>query len=73
MDEFEFCQIRLLTTELAAIERLNNQCLHFFSVAIDPILFALEGNEDINNFFDEVQFRPDRTALAAFECLSIPI
>ena len=34
-----FRQIRLLTTELAALERLKHQCLHFFSVGIDPILF----------------------------------
>ena len=32
------CQIQQLTTELAALECLNNQCLHFFSVAIDLIL-----------------------------------
>ena len=36
-----FRQIRLLTTELAALERLKHQCLHFFSVGIDPILFKV--------------------------------
>ena len=38
-----FRQIRLLTTELAAIERLKHQCLHFFSVGIDPIPFKVGG------------------------------
>ena len=28
-------QMPPLTTELAPLERLKNQCLHFFSVAID--------------------------------------
>ena len=33
-----FCQIQQLTTELAALECLENQFLHFFLVAIDLIL-----------------------------------
>ena len=45
-----FGQIPPLTTELAALER---QCLHFFSVAIDPNLLKLSGNEDIHNILDE--------------------
>ena len=36
-----FRQIRLLTTELAALERLKHQCLHIFSVGIDPVLFKV--------------------------------
>ena len=27
LNEFEFCQIPSLTTELAALERLKNECL----------------------------------------------
>ena len=38
-----FRQIKLLTTELAALEHLKYQCLHFFSVGIDPILFKVGG------------------------------
>ena len=38
-----FRQIRLLTMELAALERLKHQCLHFFLVGIDPILFKVGG------------------------------
>ena len=34
-------QIPLLTMELAALEHLKNRRRHFFSVAIDPILFKL--------------------------------
>ena len=30
------CQIQQLTIELAALECLKDQCLHFFSVPIDP-------------------------------------
>ena len=54
-------QIPLLTMELAVLERLQNQCHHFFSVAIDPILFKLAGNEDMHNILDELEFRPDLT------------
>ena len=47
--------------ELAALERLKNRCHHFFSVAIDPILFKLAGNEDMYNILDEFEFRPDQS------------
>ena len=48
-----FGQIRPMTTELAALERLKYQCLHFFSVDIDPNLLKNSGNEDIHNVLDE--------------------
>ena len=63
LDEFEFWpDIRLLTTELAAIERLKDGRL-LFSVAIDPILFELinKCDKDMYNFFDEFKFRTDLT------------
>ena len=41
-----FGQIPLLTTEVAALERLKNQCFHFFSIAINPNLLKLSGKED---------------------------
>ena len=47
--------------ELAALERLKNRCHHFFSVAIDQILFKFAGNEDMHNILDESEFRPDLT------------
>ena len=56
--------------ELAALERLKNRCHHFFSVAIDPILFKLAGNEDMHNILDEFEFGhiwPPTTELAALE------
>ena len=65
-----FGQIPPLTMELAALERLKNRRHHFFSVAIDPILFKLAGNEDMHNILNEFEFRPDRpptTELAALE------
>ena len=56
--------------ELAALERLKNRRHHFFSVAIDLILFKLAGNEDMHNILDEFEFRPvwlPTTELAALE------
>ena len=47
--------------ELTALERLKNGRHHFFSVAIDPILFKLAGNEDMHNILDEFELRPDLT------------
>ena len=37
-----FCQIQQLTTELATLESLRNQCIYLFSVAIDIVLFNLQ-------------------------------
>ena len=54
--------------ELAALEHLNNRRHHFFSVAIDPILFNLAGNEDRHNILDEFEFRPDLTTDYEVSC-----
>ena len=65
-----FGQIPLLTSELAALERLKNQCRHFFSVAIDQIHFKFVSNEKCNisrtssNFG---QIGPPTTELSALE------
>ena len=56
-----FRQIRLLTTELAALERLKHQCLHFFSVGIDPVLFKIGGYIDMHNMLHEFEFWPNGT------------
>ena len=61
-------QIPPLTKELAALERLKNRRHHVFSVAIDPILFKLAGNEDMRNILDEFEFRPDRTTDYGVSC-----
>ena len=61
-------QIPPLTRELAALERLKNRHHHFFSVAIDPILFKLAGNEDMHNILDEFEFQPDRTTDYGVSC-----
>ena len=62
-------QIPPLTMELAALERLKNRRNHFFSVAIDPILFKLAGlNEDMHNILDEFEFRPDLTIDYGVSC-----
>ena len=54
--------------ELAALERLRNRRQHFVSVAIDPILFKLAGNEDMHNILDEFEFRPDLTTDYGVSC-----
>ena len=54
--------------ELAALERLKIRRHHFFSIAIDPILFKLAGNEDMHNILDEFEFWPDRTTNYGVSC-----
>ena len=61
-------QIPPLTMELAALERLKNRRHHFFSVAIDLILFKLTGNEDMHNILDEFKFQPYRTTDYGVSC-----
>ena len=66
-------QIPPLTIELAALERLKNRRHHFFSVAIDPILFKLTGNEDMHNILDEFEFLPDYGVSCPWASEKIPI
>ena len=54
--------------ELAALERLKNRRHHFFSVAIDLILFKLTGDEDMHNILDEFEFRTDLTTDYGVSC-----
>ena len=58
----KFGQIRSLTAELAAIERLKKSpltyiwekwCCHFFSAILDQILFIRAGNDDIHKSLDQ--------------------
>ena len=63
-----FRQIRLLTTKLAALERLKHQCLHFFSVGIDPILFKVGGYIDMHNILHEFEFLPNGTTDYGVNC-----
>ena len=54
-------KILLPTAGLGALGRLKNQCLHFFSVSIDPILSKLACDKDMHYILDEFEFRPDWT------------
>ena len=63
-----FRQIRLLTTELAALECLKHQCLHFFSVGIDPILFKVECYINMHNILHEFEFWPNGTTDCGVSC-----
>ena len=61
-------QISPLTMELAALERLKNRRHHIFSVAIDPILFKLAGNEDMHIILDEFDLWLDLTTDYRVSC-----
>ena len=58
-----FCQMGLLTAELAALERLHKPhrlimgklVLPIFSAILDQILFILAGNDDIHKSLDEFE------------------
>ena len=53
---------------------MGKWCCHLFSVAFDPILFILAGNEDMHEISDEFELRPDQTTdseLAALERLKM--
>ena len=63
-----FRHIRLLTMELAVLERLKHQCLHFFSVGIDPILFKVGGYIDMHNILHEFEFWPNGTIDLRVSC-----
>ena len=45
----KFGQITLLTSELVALECLQNRFLHFLSVATDPIIFKLPDYKVMHN------------------------
>ena len=79
----KFGHIRLLTAELAALERLKNphrlvmgkwRC-HLFSAVLDQILFILAGNDDIHKSLDDFEIRPDpiRNHRVALEHLKINV
>ena len=55
---------------LAHWTQVSNHCplSYLFSVAIDPILFKLAGNEDMHNICDEFEFRPDLTTSRFLGC-----
>ena len=61
-------QIPPLTMELAAFDLLKNRRHHYFSVAIDPILFTLAGNEDMHNILNEFELRTDLTTDYGVSC-----
>ena len=63
-----FGQIPPPTTELAALERLKIDVTTFFSIAFDPILSKLAGNDDIHDILDEFEFRSDRTIDYGVSC-----
>ena len=46
----------------------ENGVSHLFSVAFDPILFILTGNEDMPKISDKFEFRPDRTTDYGVSC-----
>ena len=57
-------QIRILTTELAAIERLKIDFSTFSWLLLFRSFIKLAGNEE----YDEFKFRPDRTTDYGVSC-----
>ena len=57
-------QIRILTTELAAIERLKIDFSTFSWLLLIRSFIKLAGNEEL----DEFEFRPDRTTDYGVSC-----
>ena len=53
LDKFEFRSDPTTEKELAPLECLKNQCLHFFLVVFNSNLLKPSGNEDIHNILDE--------------------
>ena len=43
-------------------------CLHLFSIAFDPILFILAGNEDMHKILNQFEFWPDRSTDYGVSC-----
>ena len=59
--------------ELAALERLKHRRHHFFSIAIDLILFKLASNEDMHNILDEFEgMLREPVWLCKMENLTVP-
>ena len=56
MDEFEFGKDSKTDHGVSFPLASKNQCLHLFSVAIDPVHVIFEGNKDMHNFLDEFEF-----------------
>ena len=61
-----FCQIKLLTTELAALERLKHQSPLF--LGIGPILFKVGGYIDMHNTLHEFEVWPNGTTDYGVSC-----
>ena len=69
LDEFEFRPDPTIDYGVScpwASKKLTSPL--FFSIAIDPILFKLAGNEDMYNILDEFEFRPDLTMDYGVSC-----
>ena len=48
LDDLEVPLDRTTMAELSALERLKIECLHFLSVAFDPIIFKLAVNKKMH-------------------------
>ena len=75
-DEFEFSQIGLLTTELAALSVLKKShilimekwCLHASSFISDRIIIRVAGNQDRHKRSDEFDIGPYQTTQFGVTC-----
>ena len=63
-----FGQIGQLTMELAALDRVKNQCRHFFAVTVELILFKLTSYKGMHEIQDEFEFWPVSTIYCGVSC-----
>ena len=70
LDEFEFPpdQTTKVDYGVSSLEHLKHQCLHFFLVGIDPILFKVGGYIDMHNILHEFEFLPNGTTDYGVSC-----
>ena len=68
LDEFEFPPDQTTDYGVSCPCELKHQCLHFFSVGIDPILFKVGGYIDNHNILHEFEFWPNGTTDYGVSC-----
>ena len=68
LDEFEFRPDPTTDYGVSCPWASKKSTSPLCSVAIDPILFKLAGNEDMHNILDEFEFRPDLTIDYGVSC-----
>ena len=64
----KFGQIRLLVSMATDMVLIKKKCCHFFSGVLYRILFALAGNDDMHESWEDFEIRPDPTTNWGVSC-----